>query len=250
MPTANQPIVTERGIKVPTAAGNMPATLHYLNSDAPIVVLFHDAPGLRDELTDMARRIAQQGYCCVLPDLYYRLGYIRLDLTRRSEAHAAVYRALSASLTNAMVADDTQALLAQLHKEIVTPNSGFATLGFSIGARFAIQAAGPFGSDMKAAISICGTGLVTEDDDSPHRWIGPGDCAYLFEFAEQDPAVPATAIDTLRMTLQRSLCRHQIVISPATQHGYSFPLRPMYNHAASEQSWQRVFAVLKHSLLP
>jgi dienelactone hydrolase len=71
-----------------------------------------DAPGIREELRNMARRIAKHGYFCLLPDMYYRLGTLRLDMPRRDDAMTAVFRAAMNSLTNAGVVDDTSALLA------------------------------------------------------------------------------------------------------------------------------------------
>src|SRR5689334_21085636 len=38
----------------------------------PVVFFYMDAPGKREELHDMARRIATVGYYVVLPNLYYR----------------------------------------------------------------------------------------------------------------------------------------------------------------------------------
>ena len=38
----------------------------------PVVFFYMDAPGKREELHDMARRIATTGYYVVLPNLYYR----------------------------------------------------------------------------------------------------------------------------------------------------------------------------------
>ena len=40
----------------------------------PPVLLLMDAPGIRDELHDMARRLATVGYFVMLPNLYYRAG--------------------------------------------------------------------------------------------------------------------------------------------------------------------------------
>src|SRR5690606_30877753 len=40
----------------------------------PGVLLLMDAPGVREELRDMARRLATVGYCVLLPNLYYRAG--------------------------------------------------------------------------------------------------------------------------------------------------------------------------------
>ena len=47
----------------------------------PTVMLLMDAPGIRDELRDMTRRLASAGYFVLLPNLYYRAG--RLDVWRR-----------------------------------------------------------------------------------------------------------------------------------------------------------------------
>ncbi|MEK9707745.1 MAG: dienelactone hydrolase family protein, partial [Alphaproteobacteria bacterium] len=38
----------------------------------PPVLFLMDAPGIREELYDMARRLATVGYCVLLPNLYYR----------------------------------------------------------------------------------------------------------------------------------------------------------------------------------
>ena len=40
----------------------------------PAVFLLMDAPGIREELKDMARRLATVGYFVLLPNLYYRAG--------------------------------------------------------------------------------------------------------------------------------------------------------------------------------
>jgi len=40
----------------------------------PVVFLLMDAPGVREELRDMGRRLATIGYYVLLPNLYYRAG--------------------------------------------------------------------------------------------------------------------------------------------------------------------------------
>ena len=48
----------------------------------PGIIFYMDAPGIREELRNMARRIARHGYFCLLPDMYYRLGPLRFDVPR------------------------------------------------------------------------------------------------------------------------------------------------------------------------
>ena len=63
------------------------------------IILYMDAPGFREELRNMARRIAKHGYFCLLPDLYYRLGTLRFDIPRRNDAMSVVIRGAMLSLT-------------------------------------------------------------------------------------------------------------------------------------------------------
>ena len=81
----------EQHIDLPTADGAMNSFVVFPDEGGPFpVVLFYmDAPGKREELHNMARRIAAVGYCVVLPDLYYRTekGYWLKERTEASMAH-------------------------------------------------------------------------------------------------------------------------------------------------------------------
>ena len=44
----------------------------------PAILFYMDAPAIREELRDMARRLASAGYYVVLPNLYYRAGVLEL----------------------------------------------------------------------------------------------------------------------------------------------------------------------------
>ena len=76
----------------------------------PIVLFLMDAPGKREELHDMARRIATAGYYVMLPNLYYRrVREFAIDGTPNSRE---VMFGHMNSLSNAMVVDDCRALLS------------------------------------------------------------------------------------------------------------------------------------------
>ena len=54
----------------------------------PAVMLLMDAPGIREELRDMARRLGTVGYYVLLPNLYYRAGATRSTAPTCSTATA------------------------------------------------------------------------------------------------------------------------------------------------------------------
>ena len=57
----------------------------------PGIIFYMDAPGIREELRNMTRRIARHGYFAILPDMYYRLGTLRFDIAapRRQDGAGA-----------------------------------------------------------------------------------------------------------------------------------------------------------------
>jgi carboxymethylenebutenolidase len=182
--------------------------------------------------------------------LYYRYGRIRLDLTRRTETHAALYRLLAASLVNTAVAADTADLLSALAEDKTVGVGSVGCVGFSCGGRFAMQAACAFPAQVRAAVSVCGTGLVTDAADSPHRQLPHATAQLLFEFAEQDAAVGPEVLPALERALSATQLPHDIHIEAGTQHGYSFPLRPVYQPVAAENTWRRTFELLAQALRP
>ena len=62
----------EHHVDLQTADGEMNTFIVHPDEGGPFPVIFFymDAPGKREELHDMARRIATVGYYVVLPNLY------------------------------------------------------------------------------------------------------------------------------------------------------------------------------------
>ena len=98
----------ERRVDIDAPQGTMDTFVVCPDGDGPFpVVLFYmDAPAIRMELYDMARRIAGEGYYVVLPDLYYRFGQIRFPV--RNDKSRVIWQAAMANMSNAEVMDDTR----------------------------------------------------------------------------------------------------------------------------------------------
>ncbi len=78
----------------------------------PLIILYMDAPGIRQELRDMASRLASVGYVVALPNLYYRIGTegnYGYDLTkiRTDDSHLKQMHFCRMSLTNSGIVADT-----------------------------------------------------------------------------------------------------------------------------------------------
>ena len=235
----------EQEVVVTTKHGKMPTFLAAPDGTDPHpgIIFYMDAPGIREELRNMARRIAKHGYVCLLPDMYYRLGTVRFDIPRRDDGMSAVIRASMNHLTNARIIDDTAALLAHFDTlDNVTPGK-IGCVGHCMSGQYITTVSARFPHRMTAAASLYGVKIVTDQPDSPHLLLDRIKGELYYAFAEHDEAVPEHVIPDLKAALAKTDVKNTIKIFPGTRHGFAFPERAVYETIAAEQTWSDMFSM-------
>ena len=218
----------------------------------PVIIFFMDAPGIREELRDMARRLATVGYYVLLPNLYYRSNVEELG-PYIGDAYAATrqrFMELKDTLSISMVGDDTDALIAFAAKDAAASKGPMGCVGYCMSGRYAVDAAVRHPDRVRAAASIYGVALVTDEADSPHLAAQRTDARLYFGCAETDSYAPQEMIDQLRSELDEKGGNAEVEIYPGTQHGFAFPQRPVYNKPAAERHWERLFELFSDNLTP
>jgi carboxymethylenebutenolidase len=240
----------ERDVGIITKYGTMPSFAVCPDGPGafPPVILYMDAPGFREELRNMARRIAKAGYFCLLPDLYYRIGQLRFDIPRRNDAMSVVIRGAMSSLTNAGVTDDTAGMLAFLDAQEKAKPGPVGCVGHCMSGSFVATAAARFPTRMAAVAALYGIGILTDAEDSPHRLFGQVKGELYFAFAEVDPAIPDGTVPALQAMLAKTAIRHTVKTVPGTHHGYQFSARPDFDPVAAEATWDELFALWARNL--
>jgi carboxymethylenebutenolidase len=248
-----------RSIEIATPRGVLDAYMAHPEGAkaAPLVVLLMDIWGLREELFAICRRIAANGYSCILPNLYYRDGRISYP-TRDADGNPRVFEALSeaeraemrarvARIDRAMIGDDMATLFEFCRGE---PAGGGAAgvIGFCMGGRFAFFAAQTFPDRFRATASLHGTHLVTAAADSVHRTCRNLKGEVYCGFGETDALSPPEVVAALDTALAEvDGLRHEIRVH-AAGHGYAVPGRDQYCEAAAERDWDAIFAMLRRQL--
>ena len=169
----------------------------------PAVLFYMDAPGIREELRDMARRLASAGYYVVLPNMYYRAGVMELGVMDGSPGSDWLKRmfALMRTLTIPMVMSDTKALLAYIDTQSAANKGKVGAVGYCMSGRYAISAAATFPDRVTAAASFYGVSLVTDQADSPHLATRNVKGEIYVACANTDPYAPPEMIDAVRAEL-------------------------------------------------
>src|ERR1700742_2002497 len=195
----------------------------------PVILFLMDAPAIREELRDMARRLATSGYYVMLPNMYYRSGVMELGpIPPDPEApeRKRMFGYMN-SIDIPMVMEDTKALLAYADGQPAARANIVGTVGYCMSGRYAINAATHFPDRVKAAASIYGTHLVTDQPDSPHLAAGKTRAQLYFACAETDIYAPKEIVEKVKHAMQGA--NAEVEIYPNTHHGFAFPKRPVYD---------------------
>jgi carboxymethylenebutenolidase len=217
----------------------------------PAVFLLMDAPGIREELYDMARRLGTAGYFVVLPNLYYRAGRDTKygpDVLEHGSAEHIRMRAVRTKMTIPPVMDDIGVLLDFVAGHAEATNGPVGAHGYCMSGPYALAAAARYPDRIGAAASFYGTWLVSDAVESPHLTLGQARGELYISCAEHDDLAPLDMVETLRKLFVASGNRGELEIHPGVHHGFAFPQRWCYDKPAAERHWERLFALYGRNL--
>lgn len=219
----------------------------------PAVILYMDAPGIREELRDMARRLGTVGYFVMLPNLYYRTGRegaygfdlarIRVDDNERNKMFEVMR-----SLSNAGIVADTKPMLDVVRSTTEAKAGPVGCVGYCMSGQFVMAVGAAYSDDFAAIASYYGVGIITDKEDSPHLQADKIKGETYLAFASDDPHVPQDIVDQLPGVLDASGINYRMEIYPDTEHGFAFPKRDAYKKWAGERHWERLFALFERGL--
>ncbi len=239
----------ERQLEIPSKDGAITTFIVHPDRGGPhrVIVFLMDAPAIREELRDMARRLATSGYYVMLPNLYYRSGVMELGpLPMDPEAPERKRMIdLMHTLTIPLVMEDVRAMLVFADADKAARAGSVGTVGYCMSGRYAVSAAVHFPERVTAAASIYGTYLVTEEADSPHVTLRGAKARTYFACAETDRWAPLPMVHQLKAALEAAGCDTEVEIFDGCEHGFAFPQRALYNKAGAETHWNRLLDLFR-----
>jgi carboxymethylenebutenolidase len=240
----------DQQIEIPTKDGHTTTFISHPERGGPfpVIIFYMDAPAIREELRDMARRLATSGYYVMLPNMYYRSGVMELGpIPPDPEApeRKRMFGFMN-SINIPLVMEDTTALLAFADTQPAANAKIVGTVGYCMSGRYAVNAATHFPDRVKAAASIYGTHLATDQADSPHLAAAKTKAELYFGCAETDVYAPQEIIDKLQASMKGA--HAEVEVYPGTHHGFAFPKRPVYHRDAAERHWERLLALYRRNL--
>ncbi|MFT7599320.1 MAG: carboxymethylenebutenolidase [Acidimicrobiales bacterium] len=237
----------EHHLDLTTPDGEMPTFIVHPEEDGPHpVILFQmDAPGMREELHNMCRRLATGGYYVMAPMFYYRdvREYNLFETGDRDRMFE-----LMSNVGNTRASADAGVCFAHAAADSAADATRIGTVGYCMSGPFTIAVAADYPDIVKAAASIHGVALVTDEADSPHARLPELNAEIYIGCAENDHYAPPEMIEAFEEAMATAGTAGKVEWFPGTEHGFAFAERPVYVQAASERHWEQVQSLFRRTL--
>ncbi len=202
----------------------------------PVVLMFHDGPGIREATAVFMRELASEGYVVVTPDLYHRDGRLLNAVDTDPGAGRTTREMMTgwiASLADDRVQHDGDRALGAAG---VAPDTPIATIGFCLGARavFRRMMAEP---DRVVAGAMWHPSFLADDEpDSPHRTAGDLTQPMYLAIGDADE-VQSIAMHRRFLDAVEPLDHVTVEIFEGADHGFTWPGQPNHHEAAAAGAW-------------
>ena len=209
----------------PTAPGRYPG-----------VIVIMEAFGMVEHIEDVARRLAEEGYIALAPDMYTREG--SPDPTNMEQVMQKMF-----SVPDAQTIADLEGAAIYL-KNLPDSNGKVGNIGFCSGGRYVLVSACN-SANLDAAIDSAG-GFIIEDEQTPQRPVSPIDmvpnlsCPLLGLFGEEDANPSPAHAARLQEELDKHGKTYEFRMYPNAGHAFFADYRPSYRPVAAQDMWHRV----------
>jgi carboxymethylenebutenolidase len=217
----------------------------------PGVIFFMDGLGIRTTMWNMGQRLADLGYTVLLPDLYYRGGRYEPMVPAQVFADPKQKEVLMqrvGSLDRERKIADAGAFIDFLSTRAEVKGERFGITGYCMGGNVALTVAGAYPDRFAAIAAFHAGGLVTEQPDSPHRFLKGVSGRVYVGGADQDAHFTNEQKDVLEKALNDAGVDHRVEIYAGALHGYAVPDHPVFNTEAAERHWQELSKLLDGTL--
>ncbi len=232
-------------VKVPAKGGDLAAyrAMPAGKTGLPVVLVVSEIFGVHEYIADVCRRLAQQGYLAIAPELFARHGD-----PRKLASVQDILAGIIAKVSDAEVMADLDACAAW-----AGGNGGdaakLAITGFCWGGRISWLYAA-HNPALKAAVAWYGRidGEVNERTPKyPLDLAGQLKAPVLGLYGSADQGILMDDVNSMKDALAKAGGKSQIHVYEGAPHAFHADYRPTYRKEPAEDGWKRLLAWLRQN---
>jgi len=246
----------EKEIEIRATDGTSDGVLYQPDGErrSPGVIFLTDIGGIRPATRDMARRLAAEGYCVLMPNVFYRSGRPPLwDFPRRLGEERTMKRIaeLSAPVTPEAMERDASDYVEFLTAQGSVSEGMMGVVGHCFTGSMAMRTAAACPDRIAAAASFHGVRLFTDDPTSPHLVLPRVRARLYFAHAVEDKSMPEEAIEKLDRALEAwgaNGNRYESEVYEGAYHGWTALDSLVYNESQAERAFKKLAELFAETL--
>ena len=228
--------ITTQEVSYAGKAGNLKAYVAHPagGGPRPVVIVVQEWWGLNENIKDIARRFANEGYFAIAPDLYSRQGH-----KVASDANTAAQ--LMGGLKTEDGIDDLKSTISWIRGHKETKSSKIGITGYCMGGSYAmlspceskeISAAAPFYGEIPSDAKIKNL-----------------NCPIFYAYGANDGWIQRPDVERLAADLKKFGKQGEVKIYEGCDHGFFNNTRKdVYAPAAAKDAWQHTLELFAENL--
>ncbi|HXW57304.1 MAG TPA: dienelactone hydrolase family protein [Candidatus Cybelea sp.] len=217
----------------------------------PGVIHLTDIFGIRPASRDMAKRLAEQGYLVLEPNVFYR--------TRRPPVFDFPFKLgderfmkrvgeLTRSLTPEAIERDGRAYVDFLASHRSVAGEAFGVVGYCFTGAMALRLAAACPNRIAALASFHGGHLYADSPASPHKLLPRVRAQLYFAHGIEDRSMPKEAIEEFERALKAWGGQYVSEVYEGSRHGWTVPDNQAYDHAQAERAFHSLAGLFRRAL--
>ena len=242
----------EQHFSIPLADGASEAYLYSKPGERlPGVIFLTDIGGIREAEQKSARRLAEQGYTVMMPNIFYRSGrppVIKYPVDSNDDGSKARMAEIKKPLTPAAIARDASGYVDALAAQAAVSDGPFGVVGYCFSGAFAMRTAAARPDKIAALASFHAGGLYQDSPDSPHLLLPKINARLYFGHAVQDKSMPAESIAKFEEALRKWDGHFESETYDGAYHSWTTLDSPVYNRPQAERAFAKLTELLARAL--
>lgn len=246
-------MVVETAVGIRTPDGTPDGFLYRDESfpSRPGVIHYTDIGGIRDSHRAKAKRIAEQGYVVLLPNVFYRTGrppVIDWPINPNDERIMKRIGEISGPLTPEAMEKDSSAYVDFLAALPGVSDGAIGVLGHCFSGAMAMRTCAARPEKIGAGASFHGGRLFVDGPASPHLAFPRIKARLYFGHAVQDKSMPQEAIDKFNQALAAWGGKYESEVYEGAFHGWTVADSPVYNEPQAERAFAKLMELFGSAL--
>src|SRR5271156_4112254 len=234
----------EEAIEIRTTDGTVDGLLYRAEGERrPGVIHLTDIGGIRPSHREMAKRLAEEGYTGLMPNVFYRTTkppVVDITIGLGDERTMKRFAELRAPMTPEAVERDAKAYVNFLTTHNAVSGGSIGVVGYCFTGAMAMRTAAAVPGKVAAMASFHGGGLYTDEPTSPHLVLPRIKARLYFGHATKDRSMLPEAIEKFDRALAAWGGKYESEVYEGAFHGWTTSDAPVYNQPQADRAFNKL----------